>query len=200
MKDLKEYIRTQVIKEITAWKKHGVDFDPLSELKKYVNKGAYVFFGDVNKLGVNPSFAYTKPFGIWSYPLDDQTFDEIVSGNVRFAGDRKYIQVFRPKIQSAIMSVDDVTDEQYEEISKELFELSEKSVEEVDVKGSSPGERLLYLSKKLGGSPVRQSMLLRKLGIEGLIYKSRNIAVFFGKDAVDHLAAVLNPYREDRQP
>lgn len=66
-----------------------------SKLKDY-----YITFSNVLKFGVNPSTRYDTPLGIYSYPLSaDNIYRNILiernPQNIPFAGDAKYIFLFR---------------------------------------------------------------------------------------------------------
>jgi hypothetical protein len=54
---------------------------------------AYVTFTKVDKLGINPRSDYNTPLGIYAYPIK-YVIDE--EGDVPFAGNNPYIQVFLP--------------------------------------------------------------------------------------------------------
>jgi hypothetical protein len=195
VRQLKNLISEALVNESPAWKRHGVDFDPLADLKKWVDRGTYVHFGSINKLGVNPQFAYTHPLGIHAFVFNQKLLDEIMSGDVRFAGDREYMHIFRPKIPSAVVKSDQISDEQVEEMADELVDAG-RVEQSTAVKALSKGsayEKLLAVTKAAGGNTLKWSMALRGLGIEGLHDEKRDIAVFFGKDTIEHLDTVDNP-------
>jgi hypothetical protein len=51
-------------------------------LKPYVNKGYYVHFSTINKVGINPKFFYGNPPGIYLYPINDYVLDCLVNNKI----------------------------------------------------------------------------------------------------------------------
>lgn len=109
---LQEYITTLL--EDRAWKRVDPNYDPLHPLKKWAGKGTFAHFGNVNKLGVNPTFQYTHPFGIHAYPFTVELLDKILNGSIPFAGHRQYIHIFKPVIPSLVITKEEFTDEEHE--------------------------------------------------------------------------------------
>jgi hypothetical protein len=189
---LKNYINLLI--EKTAWKKHNINFDSLYDLKKWVNKGTYVTFTNVNKIGINPGFSYTNVFGIWGYPLNDVTYNEIISGTIRFAGDRPFIQIFKPKIPGAILNLDNLQNNDVNELLDELKDITGNELSNKILTINNPSEKLEKAIKFLSDrNPKKQSNLYQKLGYDGLLMPNKNLAVFFSKDKIKHLDMVYNP-------
>src|SRR3989344_4079230 len=114
MKDLKNYIKQVLINESLA----GV-----SKLKKYVKEPPqyYVYMSSINKIGINPKFSYGNPIGIYSYILDEETFNDITIGNQEFATDRPYIFVIRPREDANVLYTSkDMSSEKVKEYRRKI--------------------------------------------------------------------------------
>lgn len=75
----------------------------------------FVTFTQVDKLGTNPQSGYYTPMGIYAYPLQyvlDQNMD------VPYAGEAKYIQVFKVQELTNVWTVSD--ESQFEEMKRKL--------------------------------------------------------------------------------
>lgn len=68
-----------------------------SEIEGLVGPDVYFSMTDVNKLGIKPTSDFDTPLGIYAYPLNAEFFQKLKAGRLPFAGDRRYIQVFRGK-------------------------------------------------------------------------------------------------------
>lgn len=58
----------------------------------------YLHFTNVQKVGLNPKQAkkYSTPIGIYSYPLNEYIWRQLVENKLPFAGDSTYVAVLRP--------------------------------------------------------------------------------------------------------
>jgi len=69
------------------------------QLLPYHNEdNIYINFTNISKAGVNPTLEHETPLGIYTYPLKEiwkYIEKEKNIGNVPFAGDRKYINIFK---------------------------------------------------------------------------------------------------------
>jgi len=76
----------------------GLLEDSIKTLNKYKNKpGFFMHFTDVHKLGINPKSNFNTPLGIYGYPITDILIEQYEKSYLPFAGDRKYIVIFRMK-------------------------------------------------------------------------------------------------------
>lgn len=182
------------VDESARWKKIP-SFDRLEPLKKWVNRGVFVHFGSVNKLGINPQFSYTQPMGIYGYELTGDVLEKILSGGDTFAGKREFIHVFRPRHPSMIVYSSDITADEVKVYADELVGMNLLDAATVDsTKNLPPYDRLYRLTKVAsGGDPKKWGILFRKLAVDGIVDQKRNIAAFFGGDTVVQLDTVTNP-------
>lgn len=81
------------------------------KLRKYVEglseeelSWTFVHFSDLNKLGLNPSAKFDTPIGIYGYPITPEaeslegfSIEEIIKRDVPYAGDRKFMHIFKVK-------------------------------------------------------------------------------------------------------
>jgi hypothetical protein len=68
----------------------------LQELEKYKNDpNIFIHFTDIQKLGINPNFKYSRPMGIYGYNLQVY-LNSIRNQHNAFATQRKYVYVFKP--------------------------------------------------------------------------------------------------------
>jgi len=82
-------------------------------------KGEYfVSFTDLNKIGVNPTSKYDTPLGIYFYPVDF-VLGFKTTGELPFAGERKYAQVVKAKA-GTIVDVSGMTDGEEQEWYKKI--------------------------------------------------------------------------------
>lgn len=76
-----------------------------SILQQYVDKGCFIQFSDIEKLGINPRSEFNTPLGIYAYPLTNDIYRQFRQNSIPFASDRKYIILFKPENLN-IVSVD----------------------------------------------------------------------------------------------
>jgi hypothetical protein len=198
MQVLREYIR-QFILEDRAWKRAGLQFDPLGPLKKWAGKGTFVHFGSINKLGINPQFRYIYPFGIHSYIFTTELLDKILNNSIPFAGHREYIHIFKPVLPSLVITKENFSEDDYEYYVSMLKDMGHQIPEMSSQQ--SPIDRFMKLTKQISGGNnyVQWGLLFRKLGIEGLVDTKRNLAIFFGKDTIKQLDTVMNPHFSEEE-
>lgn len=68
-----------------------------SILQQYVDKGYFIQFSNIEKLGINPRSEFNTPLGIYAYPLTKRIYIQFRQDNIPFASDRKYIILFKPE-------------------------------------------------------------------------------------------------------
>src|SRR3990167_4965826 len=116
MSILQEYIKLVLNESLAGAEK----------LKKYIRKRGedaqyYAYMSDINKIGINPKFSYGNPIGIYSYILDEETFNDITIGNQEFATDRPYIFVIRPREDANVLYTSkDMSSEKVKEYRRKI--------------------------------------------------------------------------------
>lgn len=93
---VKEFIELSLDEESRYKKEKGKKYDYAKILREYSgNEWAFVNYGSINKLGINPGQSYsTTPMGIYGYPLEIYNAEQILAGKVPFRGTAKYIHIF----------------------------------------------------------------------------------------------------------
>ena len=104
---LEQAIRAIVLAEITRYKKETGTTAPRWEDRfyGYMDKGLYVTFSIIPKLGVNPVNTWETPTGIYSYELASNRIAE-------FATDRPYAVVFKTKPGARVLRLSKYSEEQ----------------------------------------------------------------------------------------
>jgi hypothetical protein len=69
----------------------------LNELLNYSSDNAFITFTKIPKIGINPKSNYNTPIGIYAYPFDDLTKDQIKSNDIPFAGGSPYVTLFHAR-------------------------------------------------------------------------------------------------------
>lgn len=79
------------------------------KIAKYVDKGYYIHFSDIfnlklgkekrfSKLGINPRYSHSTPFGIYAYPLTTNIFEQIIVRDQRiYLNDALNCFIIKPK-------------------------------------------------------------------------------------------------------
>jgi hypothetical protein len=86
------------IEYITEKRSHDIPKVGVVEaLSKYRNDpDIYISYTDVEKLGINPTYGFETPLGIYFYPLKN-VWKNVENNSIPFAGDRKWVWVVRAK-------------------------------------------------------------------------------------------------------
>lgn len=82
----------------------------------------FVSFTALDKLGVNPTSRYDTPIGCYSYPAD-LFVDKYESKDVPFAGNSKYINVFKAKNPKKVVILNEMGHMRYKELIENLREV-----------------------------------------------------------------------------
>jgi hypothetical protein len=214
----------QLIKNVLIEKrqKHSEDRyeDAVTTLKQYVDKNLFFHMTyDYNLQGLNINTEYNTPIGIYTYPLTKEFFENIMSNNLPFAGNRKYIIIYKPRRDP--LKVSKYTWFNFYEDAKKLGYDVDKIIdqEKVDKEGL-PIRALfwcLYEGGKFGsfegdnkeddyeayrGEFVKANKNLRKLGYSGIyddvgagvIHENEPIQAFFvGSNMLNIIDIVNNP-------
>lgn len=130
MSILRKYI-SSFLTEKTKYKKEKQDFDTKQRIVQYADDPyAFVHFSDINKLGINPRSSFKTPLGIYGYPIKAFDIENLIKGNVPFAGDREFIHFFvvKPEHQDCVIFINqDGTTNKDEELEKIATEEEEKT-------------------------------------------------------------------------
>jgi hypothetical protein len=74
------------------------------------------------KFGVNPTSTYNTPFGIYAFPLTQETFNQLRDGTLPFAANEPYILIFKPAENlSLIYTSQDIPDDEFAGYVEKLF-------------------------------------------------------------------------------
>lgn len=157
-------------------------------LAPYRDRGYYLTFTDIDKVGINPNNQYKTPIGIYVYPIW-KIYDDLLDGNFLFGVDRPHYHVLRPRTDR-ILDLEQYSASQFETDYAHLAELAEKrgtslaaSLVKLTQSGvytlDSPGALLWALiqavvqdrDERIGGlmthrSTVRWNRLLRQMGYD----------------------------------
>jgi hypothetical protein len=208
------------ILERTRWKQEKVEFDPLANLKRWVDKGCFFSMTHVNKLGINPQSHYDTPLGIYAYPLNQEFYDMLVLKQLPFQMEAPYIQIFIPKPNANIINLDfdeQKFDELYSILKKEVdgWTGDSKYFENIYKKAvktayeTEPASIFWNLTRLLANkNPLKWRSLFMSIGIDGfydpglsIIHKNEpSQAVFFKLSALEHLDALVNPVLKNKKP
>ena len=123
MTDYSSLLRALVLAEVTRYQKETGATLPRwrSKLLGYVDKGYFVTFGSIPKLGVNPVNVYQTPTGIYGYLLE--------SGKVStFATERPYAIVYKAKPGVRVVDVQEYTEEDYNADLDKLSQIYDKFI------------------------------------------------------------------------
>jgi len=187
----------RLVRNATKYKEMGVDFDPYALLYEHADDPyAFVHYSDIEKLGLNPSSEFDTPLGIYSYPLNQFSVDDIITGRVPFAGDRKYIHLFTAD-PDGIVFVNDTTSKQEAHFeSKAEKYANHLGLRLDDARVQTPLGRYWYASMKGSeGSSLEWRYILVEDGIKGVVDYGAGIihpnestqAVFFSKSSLNHI-------------
>lgn len=200
-------------------KRRGHDPDRLqteeNKLKQYVDKGLFFHMtNDYSLQGVNVKTEYDTPLGIYTFPLDKSFFNDILTGNLPFAEDRKYIIIYKPTHPSSLLRTSKYTERQLI-IDANTIGYSEEDLEEFlygneKIKGD-PASQLMFML--YGGDFTKKSLANKRLGLLGYsgIYDDLGLgvihenepeqAVFINSSELQIVDIIKNPYRifEDRK-
>jgi hypothetical protein len=91
--------------ERTRWKQEKVEFDPLANLKRWVDKGCYFTMTNINKVGINPSSPWNTPLGVYAFPLNTEFYTKLINHTLEWGENAPYIQLIRPKQGSRIITL-----------------------------------------------------------------------------------------------
>lgn len=199
-------------------------YDKLSffdQLDQYTDLQNFIHFSDLPKLGINPKSDFETPIGIYGYPLDHATLQKIKSGTIEFAGDRKYIHVFRvkPEYKQDIIEMGNSTYTE-QELEKDIAQLKIIGFKEnlfedeahfndfihyakLDSREKSSIGQLWNITRKMAqDNIVKWTTILLKLGYKGftdvksclgLIHSNEPCqAVFFSSKFIEHLDTIEN--------
>lgn len=104
----------------------------IEDLSGYVNRGDkewhYIHMTDIEadaRMLYNPSSKYNTPIGVYTYPLSQNMYEDLINNRLPFRNDAKYIVLIKPKsgYQSGVLHIDgknDISDEKYNDFKKEL--------------------------------------------------------------------------------
>lgn len=85
----------------------------LEVLKKYVDQDYYISFAAIDKIGINPKSPYNTPLGIYTYPLTDRIYNDMLKNGsskaVPFAGENPFIWVLQPTTKNVLWLGNDYT-------------------------------------------------------------------------------------------
>jgi len=149
----------------------------IEALSKYKNNhDIYISYTSLDKLGINPQYDFGTPLGIYFYPLPE-IWRHIISDNVPFAGERKFVWVVKAK---NLLDLDTYTNNDFWDDVKKLnqgnsFQYTDAfKYAQLDSKGN-PGKFIWYLTHNLAKAknkdraPFEWTRLLRKvLGYTGI--------------------------------
>ena len=192
----------QASMEVTSYE------DPAKYLLKYKgNPDIYISFTSLPKIGINPSYGYSNPIGVYAYPL--QT---VLEGKAPYAKDRTYLQVLHhTKMGKYIRDLSSLSQTEYKDITSKLgdmFIASKKFKDknefldylkkiEQGASNKSYGGVLFYLIVKLNNfDPVKQTKTWRTLGYnmlgdlkgDGIIHPNeKEQVVFLEPSAYKHI-------------
>lgn len=130
------------IDELTRYRKEkGKKYDVYHVLKRVAkDPHAFVHFSDLDKLGINPQSSFNTPIGIYGYPLEAFDIEDIIKGNVPFAGDRHYIHIFsvKPEYRDSVVflsrdgsAINDDSDKEYENRARAIQDEAEIAQQEL---------------------------------------------------------------------
>jgi len=130
------------IDELTRYRKEkGEKYDIYHSLKNVAKDPyAFVHFSDLDKLGINPKSSFNTPIGIYGYPLEVFDIEDIINGNVPFAGDRHYIHIFsiKPEYRDSVVflsrdgsAINDDSDKEYENRARAIQDEAEVAQQEL---------------------------------------------------------------------
>jgi hypothetical protein len=205
-----------VINESRRSDREGVELpDTLQQIERYVDRGFYMHFSDIEKLGINPRSLYNTPLGIYAYPITKDVFDRLKDNKLPFASDRQHIHVFVARDPSKVLDIVDLSMERAVEIANEMNTVLGLSIVDDEQKFirftnkaylGLPGSRLWYHSmllsslmiksaKKLMKKSLHWNELWRAVGIDGVVDKGKGIihenepeqAVFFSSKAIQQV-------------
>lgn len=116
------------IDEATRASKEGVKLPTLAEeLKPYVKDWPpyyFIQFMDINKLGIHPLSRHqnTTPLGIYCYPLTTEIYRQFLDGNLPYASERLYINLFRARSRANVLyTKEDIDEDEYNSYLDKLF-------------------------------------------------------------------------------
>jgi hypothetical protein len=118
------------LNEKTAAAKRGIVLPTIIEqMRKYQDKGYFVHFSNIKKVGIFPKSGFFTPIGFYTYPLTRTFIRDLENGHVPFASDRKYIMVVKQKPSANILKVkgNTLSENKYIDILNKLF--TDKSLE-----------------------------------------------------------------------
>lgn len=190
-------------------------FDALSKYRG--RKDVFVSFTDINKIGINPTNKFKTPIGIYTYPIK-AVFDKSII--LDFAGDRKYIQVVKPKgkflkdVSKYSKSDFDADVKKLRQIYKNVDTIEDSIITGIQLaKDPSWGGKMWNITRWIStedknpdkhtthASTVRWNGIWRKLGYSGvgdmsnrgIIHPNEPMqAVFFSKKGFEHIETIMN--------
>jgi hypothetical protein len=203
------------LSEITRWKQEKVDFNKLEKLERWVDRGCFFSMTEINKLGINPQSKYNTPLGIYSYPLNEEYKKRLLNNKLPFAGDKPFVQIFRPITFSNILTLN-FGDGKYNEYIDELYDMLQKikpgmthhelagliGQAERTARIKTPAGKLWNVTRLLSDeNPVKWRRLFLNFLIDGCYDPGNGIihpseptqAVFFKTSIIEHLDTIDNP-------
>jgi hypothetical protein len=73
-------------------------------LKNYIGPDSFISFTMIDKVGANPRTQFSTPIGIYTYPLDEETWQDVMDDDIPFAGDLKYINIIKSRASKVMDS------------------------------------------------------------------------------------------------
>lgn len=189
----------------------------VTALEKYKNdENIYISFTKLNKIGIYPlSEDGDTPLGIYAFPLKKCWKEYYVESNGNFSEfpnivqGKQYIQVIEVKNSNKkdlkFFDVEDYTDEDFDSdfvLLQNIFRFHDIGMilEKSKYTGCSAFEKLYRLTDELSKNYKDWNYTFRRLGYAGFVDNGNGWihemepyqAVFFGKDAFNHIDSIEN--------
>ncbi len=217
---LQEFIQLS-LQESTRADREGVNLpSEYDQIEKYVNKGYFVQLTELNKLGVNPHSEYNEtPLGIYTYPLTQEIFEQLIDNSLPTFNECKYINIIKPKNPEKVLTLQNMTEKDCLKYLNQFLKIigykkQYKTFEQLKIarRGNNPGALFYGKMKAINDKNENNffhnwSHTLRKMGIDGIIDLGDKIiypneptqAVFFSRNAVELLETFSNPQFRDKR-
>lgn len=139
---LLENWREYVVKEKTRAGREGVVLpSTIEQVNKYISGDLhsmkYMSFTELEKLGINTRSRHNTPLGIYAYPLIFSIANDFSKGEIPFASENPFIQIFEAQNSSKLLVIDkngesaQITKENYGQYRNKIKEiLSKKTLKE----------------------------------------------------------------------
>ena len=105
------------IKTIAAYFKRASsqeEYDQISkDILSYIRENKPYYYihlsEDIDYTGINVNTTFSTPAGLYLYPLTSSIYNQFINHNLPFAGNRKYVHIFRPTTAN-ILFVDEYSE------------------------------------------------------------------------------------------